>query len=217
MLSYIIGIIPSLIICFIIFLLCSKLNIKEVFLLLITFILGFIGAYITYRFEMHFGGYFPKIHHGEYIKSLFYALFGVAIFEEGYKWLISSICTIKQKEIFKIILYCVVCASGFAICENIFFYLPKGNLYTMIIRSFTAVPSHISCAIIMGYFISKYKNNNKKIYLIFGLIVPMICHALYNFTLYKGVRTTPTMAYIFLIIFCIISIYICIKLKFKKE
>ena len=217
MLSYIFGIVPSLLICLVIVMLCSKLNVKNIIVLFIVFALGFVGAYITYRFEMHFGGYFPKIHHGQYIRSFFYALFGVAMFEEGYKWVISSVGCIKEKESIKIILYCVVCAAGFAICENLFYYLPKGNLNTMIVRTFTAVPSHISCGIIMGYFLSIFRNNNKLIFLFLGLIIPMICHALYNFTLYKGVRTTPTVAYTFLIIFCIISIIICIKLKFKKE
>ena len=213
MLSYLVGIVPSLIICLVIALLCSKLKIKDFIIMIIVFIMGFVGAYITYRFEMHFGGYFPKIHQGQYLRSLFYALFGVAIFEEGYKWVLSSVSTITTKESLKIILYCVVCASGFAISENIFYYLPKGGLNFMIIRSYTAVPSHISCAIIMGYFLSKFRNNKKLIFLFLGLIIPMMCHALYNFTLYKGVRTTPGMAYTFLIIFCIISVIICIKLK----
>lgn len=213
MLSYIVGIVPSLIICLVIALLCSKLKIKDFIIMIIVFIMGFVGAYITYRFEMHFGGYFPKIHQGQYLRSLFYALFGVAIFEEGYKWVISSVSTIKTKESLKIVLYCVVCAAGFSISENLFYYLPKGNLDTMIVRSYTAVPSHISCAIIMGYFLSKYRNNNKIIFLFLGLIIPMMCHALYNFTLYKGVRTTPLVAYTFLFIFCMISVIICIKLK----
>ena len=217
MLSYIVGIIPSLLICLIIAILCSKLNIKDYIVIIIMFIMGFVGAYITYRFEMHFGGYFPKIHQGEYLKSLFYALFGVAIFEEGYKWFVSSIGSINTKKSLKIILYCVVCTAGFAISENLFYYLPKGNLNTMVIRTFTAVPSHISCGIIMGYFLSKFRNNKNLIYLFMGLIIPMICHTLYNFTLYRGVRTTPTVAYLFLIIFCIISVVICVKLKIKKE
>ena len=217
MLSYIVGIVPSLLICLVIAILCSKLNVKDIIVIFVIFVLGFIGAYITYRFEMHFGGYFPKIHHGEYLKSLFYALFGVAIFEEGYKWIVSSVGCLKEKESMKIILYCVVCAAGFAISENLFYYLPKGDINTMIIRSYTAVPSHISCGIIMGYFLSKFKNNKKIIYLFMGLIIPMICHALYNFTLYRGVRTTPIVAYTFLIIFCIISVIICVRLKFKKE
>ena len=174
MLSYIVGIVPSIIICLVIGLLCSKLNIKDFIIMSIVFIMGFVGAYITYRFEMHFGGYFPKIHHGEYLRSLFYALFGVAIFEEGYKWFISSASTIKTKEALKIVLYCVVCAAGFAISENLFYYLPKGNLDTMIVRSYTAVPSHISCAIIMGYFLSKFRNNKKLIFLFLGVIIPMI-------------------------------------------
>ena len=217
MLSYIVGIVPSLLVCLIIALLCSKLNFKDISIIIIVFIMGFVGAYVTYRFEMHFGGYFPKIHHGQYLRSLFYALFGVAIFEEGYKWVISSVSTIKEKDSLKIVLYCVVCAAGFAISENLFYYLPKGDLNSMIIRSYTAVPSHFSCAIIMGYFLSKFWNNRKKIYLFLGLIVPMICHALYNFTLYKGVRTTPTIAYMFLIIFCVISVIICVRFKIKKE
>ncbi len=217
MLSYIVGIVPSLLICFVISLLCTKIKTRDVLLLIIIFILGILGSYITYRFEMHFGGYFPKIHHGEYLKSLFYAIFGVAIFEEGYKWLFSSVLNIKNNDSLKILLYCVVCAAGFAISENIFYYLPKGNLNTMIVRTFTAVPSHICCAIIMGYYLSKYYSNKKHIYLFLGLIVPTICHALYNFTLYKGVRTTPDIAYMFLMMFCIISVVICVKLKIKKE
>lgn len=156
--------------------------------LILVFIIGAIGSYICYRFEMHFGSYFKRVKDSTYLEVLFYAIFGVAIFEEGYKWLITFITTYLDKKIrpLSIITYAVFASNGFALFENIVFFALKYKS-SMISRMFTAFPSHICNAIWMGYFLILYKNNKglkRYIFLLLSVIIPIIIHGLYNSFLY---------------------------------
>ena len=60
----------------------KKLNIP---FLVLTFIFGGVSSYLCYRLEWHFGSYFKKVAESNLLEVLFYAIFGVAIFEEGLK------------------------------------------------------------------------------------------------------------------------------------
>ena len=80
MLKYFIAVLPAIIV-FILYIIFDKdKNRKKNTNLLLLFIIGCIGSYICYRIEMHIGGYFPKIKKYGYIASIFYAIFGVAVY-----------------------------------------------------------------------------------------------------------------------------------------
>ena len=146
---------PAIIFIILFALLDKKLIRKKWFLLIGILLIGAIGSYICYRFEMHFGSYFKKVAVSTYLETLFYALFGVAIFEEGYKWLVSlgAIYVDKKVKPRHILIYTVFASIGFAWFENIVYFAFKYGIRALFERMFTAFPNHICNAIWMAYFL----------------------------------------------------------------
>jgi len=194
---------------------------KSWFKLLIVLIIGAIGSYICYRFEMHFGSYFKRVKESTYLEVLFYAIFGVAVFEEGYKWLISFCTTSVDKERTPrhILIYCVMASIGFAWFENIvYFAIPYGYLVTFQ-RIFTAFPSHICNAIWMSYFMIlcfKSEKFKRVVFCFLSLVVPIIVHALYNSFLYGNRTELIIYNRIYFIILCLSSVFLVYKILKKK-
>jgi len=82
------------------------------------------------------------------------------------------------------IVYGVVISLGFATYENIeyvYFYFPDIEPLTIaILRSFTAVPMHAMCGVIMGYHFGLRYFDNDSSHLWKALFFPMAFHAFYN-------------------------------------
>ena len=205
----------------ILFCLLDKKFVKKRWLqLLCILIIGGIGSYICYRFEMHFGSYFKKVKDSTYLEVLFYAFFGVAIFEEGYKWLISTTAITLDKKVkpFQVLIYTVFASIGFAWFENIIYYALKYGLETSVSRIFTAFPSHVCNAMWMAYFLilyTKTKGKKKYIYLLLSLIVSTLIHAVYNSFLYG--KDPTLMQYNIIYMGLLYSFTILLFGKMKKE
>lgn len=216
----IIGVISSitLIILFLINDRCLTKN--KLFNIIILLILGSIGSYICYRLEMHYGSFFKKVKDSNYFEILFYAIFGVAIFEEGYKWFITNLISIftKIKQSYDIVTYSIFTSIGFLTFENIVYYVIPYGTNTAISRLYTSIPSHICYAIIMGYFLEKAikaKGIIKYIYKLLGLIIPTLVHAYYNSFLYGGKYSNFFNSNFSIII--IITIILFIKLEYSRK
>lgn len=219
MIKVIVGLLPG-IIWLLPFILVNKdifkNNYKKFFLL---FLIGGIGSYICYRLEMHFGSYFKKTINSNYLEILFYAICGVAIFEEGYKWLLLFLSYLKEKNWNKLeILYSSIFISiGFATFENILYYaIPYGYkiAFTRIISAFF---SHIVNALWMGYLLSKTKRVvklKKYIYIILSIFIPIIIHAFYNSFLYGNAKYGDYFLYYYILL--LISSIVPIILIFRK-
>ncbi|MBR2246532.1 MAG: PrsW family intramembrane metalloprotease [Bacilli bacterium] len=194
-------------------------------MLLLLLVIGALGSYVCYRFEMHYGSYFKKIKDCNYLEVLFYAVFGVAIFEEGYKWVVSTIPSIIDKcvDSLSIVTYSVFTSIGFALFENIVYFAIPYGISTSIGRLFTAFPSHICNAIWMGYFLSLFKEKKgpiRYLYLILSIIAPIIVHALYNSFLYGKDATLMNYHIYYYVSLCIVSIIllvITIKKRFRNS
>lgn len=81
---------------------------------------------------------------------------GVALVEEGLKWLVLILLTRKNKNfnsLFDGIIYAVCVSLGFAALENVMYVLNGGITYALR-RAFTAVPGHMFDAVFMGYYYS---------------------------------------------------------------
>ena len=180
------GFIPTIIWMLILIIIYSRDIKKKYRELLLCFVLGTVGSYFCYRLEMHFGSYFKKVAVSNYWEILFYAFFGVAIFEEGYKWLISELtvrlCD-KKREMHCFVIP-LITALGFSTFENVVYYAIPYGCIAGIKRVTTAYISHLSCAVFMGFFMSQ--EDNKKIFIPYSLIIPTLFHALYNSFLYGG-------------------------------
>ncbi len=122
-----------------------------------------------------------------YITSFLYILIVIALVEEGYKFLATYILFYHDKNVnytFDMIVYTTFLGLGFAFFENII-YLKTLPLSSVILRGFTAVPVHLSCGIIMGYYASLMKTNKKnfKKNLLKALLIPILIHGFYNYYL----------------------------------
>ncbi len=222
MINIFLAIIPGILYVYLFYLLDKDRFIKDKFYLLILFILGCIGSYICYRLEMHFGSYFKEVKNSNYLEVFIYSIFGVAIFEEGFKWFVTLIFVFKNKinKVFDIILYSVIITCGFMSFENIVFYIIKYGLNAAISRMFTSCPMHICCGFIMGYYLYRFRENTgvkRIIYFILSIVIPTLTHAFYNMWLYKGEIRYYKVSYIFLFILVFISIRKCVILKRNEE
>lgn len=158
------------------------------------FLLGFVTVFPVLICELVFGAFFPMNKNGGFIHIFFNVLFGVAMYEEGFKWLVTKFLGYNNKEfdeVYDIIVYAVFSSLGFACFENICYVLQNG-FGNAILRALLAVPGHTCFAISMGYFFSKAKVNqitgNHSLYsrnMVFSIVVPIILHTFYDALLFS--------------------------------
>lgn len=139
--------------------------------------------------------------------SLFmYVFFGIALVEEGFKFIFLRFYMYKKSEFNEPmdgIVYAVMVSLGFATVENISYVF--GNVGTElsvgILRMFTAIPLHAVCGVILGYYVGKAKfSSEPEKEMIIGLFLATLVHALYNYFIFLGT------AFVFSIIVLIIAI-----------
>lgn len=127
----------------------------------------------------------------------------IALVEELIKYITYSWVTSHRKNHehdypIATLFYCMMCSVGFAIVENIYYLINWGE-GILFIRSITAVIIHMTCGIIMGYFIALSKlytlnkenkisyltyNPIRKIYfIVIGLISSIFLHGLYDYSI----------------------------------
>lgn len=116
-----------------------------------------------------------------------YVFICIALVEEGYKYLGSYIVMYDNKNndyTFDCVVYTTFLALGFSFFENMI-YFGDVPLRSMILRGFTAVPVHVACGVIMGYYFSltKKSKEERKLNFFKGLIYPVLIHAFYNYYL----------------------------------
>lgn len=119
----------------------------------------------------------------------------VALTEEFWKrWAVRRAAW-KSREFnyrFDAYVYCAFSALGFAALENILYVFENG-MRTAVVRAFTAVPSHAIDGVIMGAFLGEAKlwerrgnERRKKRYMRLALIMPAVCHGVYDYSLMAG-------------------------------
>ena len=156
------------------------------------------------------------------------AFFGVAIIEEGFKFLAAYMVTWRNKHFnykFDGVIYCLFGSMGFAAIENVL-YLFRAEADAVvgrgIQRGLLAIPAHAMCAIFMGYFYgnAKYAKSygdrpGVKKNLFMGFIIACSLHGFYDFCL-------MTQRWLFFMIFCVFVVAadvltIIQVIKAKKE
>ena len=224
MLSIIIGVFPGIFFALLFYFLDKNKKDINIVLLIATFIFGAISSYLCYRLEWHFGGCFKKVAESNLFEVFIYALFGVAIFEEGAKLFFSFVFGFlnKVKHLTNVVTYSVVTSCGFLAFENAVFYSMRYGLGAAVSRLFTSSPGHVCYGIIMGVILYKVfkirKFNIKSVLLLFlSLLIPSILHAIYNTFLYQGIGSLYIYSSIFLLVLVIICSIIAFKVyKIKK-
>ena len=224
MLNILIGILPGIVFAILFYMLDKNKKDINIVLLIATFVFGAISSYLCYRLEMHFGGYFKKVAQSNLFEVFFYAVFGVAIFEEGSKLFFAFLFGLlnKIKHLSNVLTYTIVSACGFLAFENAVFYSMKYGISASISRLFTSSPGHICYGIIMGiilYNVFKIRKINTKscLFLFMSLLIPSLLHAFYNTFLYQGINSLYICSYCFLSILVIICIFIVYRVYLSKN
>ncbi|MBQ9922545.1 MAG: PrsW family intramembrane metalloprotease [Clostridia bacterium] len=160
------------------------------------------------------------------IYTAFDTFIGVALVEEGFKWLALLLITKKSKNfnsLFDGVIYAVFVSLGFAAAENVMYVLQNG-MGNAVMRAVTAVPGHVFDAVIMGYFYSLWKIYSTadryettlqlqnpsakeaisgKKYLGMSILMPVLAHGFYDFCCFmNGVQ--------YLVIFIVFLVFLYI-------
>lgn len=151
-----------------------------------------------------------------FIETFLYALIGVALIEEGVKFLALTLFPYQNKffnEPMDGIVFSVVIAMGFATFENVM-YAGQFGFEITLARAFTAVPAHATFAIIMGYFVglAKFNEEKKGNLLATGLLLAILFHAVYDFFLMQEMFEWLTVFSIFVLIIAVLLAKKVIKL-----
>ena len=198
-------------------------------LLLKIFVLGVLSAIPCIIFEaiaekiinVTFGGTFLIYH-------MVTAFFGVAVIEEGFKFLAAYLVTWRNKHFnykFDGVVYCLFGSMGFAAIENVLYLFraeSKSILGMGLSRGLLAIPAHAMCAIFMGYFYgnAKYAKSygdrpavKKNLFL--GFLIACSLHGFYDFCL----MTQRVLFYLIFLVFVVAADVLTIIqiIKAKKE
>lgn len=159
-----------------------------------------------------------------FVANMFVYFGVVALAEEGFKMIALATQTWKNPNFnFKYdgIVYAVFVGMGFAIFENIKYVLEYG-MVTGLLRALTAIPGHCAFAIIMGTFYgsSKYFQSvkNKKMQvlcMLYAIIIPIVGHGLYDFSLTISNNVLSVVVSIFYMI--ILDIFSLVLLLYQSK
>ena len=141
----------------------------------VTLILSYLLELITPSFDNPF------------VQEGVHAFFGVALVEETSKFIFLIFLLYPHKEFnepYDGIVYAIMIGMGFATLENIIYSVQSG-LSVALVRMFTAVPSHATFAILMGYFagMAKFKVKRRS-YALIGLLMATLFHGFYDFFIF---------------------------------
>lgn len=150
---------------------------------------------------------------------LFSAFLGIALIEEGCKFLVVRFYCYTRKtfdEPLDGIVYGVLVAMGFATVENIY-YVTEHGLTVAFLRMFTSVPGHATFGVLMGYFVGKAKFDpqNRLRLLLTGLAAATLAHGIYDSFLLLSENHWITRYISDLLLFAgaLLSLFLCIRLS----
>ena len=180
------------------------------------FLLGIVAVIITLAVSFFLDAIFPILNSEKedgYINLFISIYIGVAVIEEGSKWLMLRLATWKNKNfthIYDALIYAAFVSLGFATIENIL-YVTQGGLIIAIARAVLSVPGHFFFSIFMGYYYGLAKqaavNNNqafKTKNLFLSFLVPVLVHGTFDYSLL-------TENYILILFYFILVIFLYIK------
>ena len=157
---------------------------EPVILIWKVFVLGFFSVFPAIIIEMILE---PFTFFSGTLQSTFAKAFIVAgLVEEGIKLAVVRFYVFNKTDFDEItdgITYTITASMGFACFENILY--STGDLSTVMLRAFTAVPLHAIASGVMGYYIgySKFSGTNQ---IAKGLLFAVLIHGLYDFMLFTN-------------------------------
>ena len=159
------------------------------------FFYGMLAALPSALLEMGILGELNKLGLSEILTIILYFFFGVALVEEGIKYLVvrdKVLNNLEFDEPTDAMLYMIIAALGFATLENILVLFSLGDsshpLTIFWVTGFRFVGAtflHALASGTIGYFlaISIFSKKRKEGLIILGLAISTILHGLYNFSI----------------------------------
>ena len=154
---------PAIVLCIYVFK-KDKVEKEPIGLLLKLFALGafccFPAAYIEEFLFILIDEFFCE---GTYLHLIIQQFFGVAMVEEGLKFIVLLWLTRHNEEfnsLFDGLIYAIFVSLGFAALENVF-YVTENGFYVGIMRAVLSVPGHMFFAVLMGYYYSIWHITDK--------------------------------------------------------
>jgi RsiW-degrading membrane proteinase PrsW (M82 family) len=140
------------------------------------------------------------------IDTLMYTIFKVGLIEESGKFLLFQfglffIISEELKTRNVIILFSVMTGLGFALIEN-FSYASNYGIGVLISRSLIAMPMHMCCGFLLGWFLTssiKYK-------VIIAISAASLLHGIYDFWAFSGFRILAILTFVVSMQFMFIEI-----------
>ena len=189
-------------------------------MIMLAFIIGMIAAPIVLPFEKLSDTYFS----GTVVIVLW------SVLEEIFKYILAYFIILKRKAVdepIDVVIYMITVALGFAALENTLFLINPimdGNFMNTVIngnlRFLGVTLLHTLSSAIVGVMIalSFYKKKIfKKTYALYGLILAILLHSLFNFFIIKGSGNKILTIFIFVWIGIIILILLFEKVKKIKN
>lgn len=163
----------------------------------------------------------------ERLCSLTENIFGVALVEEFFKWLVLMIFIWKNNNFdyrYDGIVYAVTSSLGFAAIENVMYIISYGTGVS-IGRAIFAIPGHATFGVFMGYFLSRAKHFKNKewgvlkiIYLVLSIGVSVVIHGIYDFMLSDySVKSGLNSYFVIYVIILDVFAWLTIRHEFKTD
>jgi len=159
------------------------------------FFYGMLAAFPAILLEMGFSNGLIRFNVPPFLISILCAFIGVALVEEGLKYLIVKEKVLKHSEFDEPVdtmLYMIIAALGFAALENILImfslgpdFLFRDIFVTSSFRFLGATFLHTLCSATIGFFLalSFYEVRYREKLLALGLFIAVLLHGLYNFSI----------------------------------
>jgi RsiW-degrading membrane proteinase PrsW (M82 family) len=112
------------------------------------------------------------------------------------------------------IFYGLVLGGGFGLLENILYFIDSG-LWSQVLRSITALPIHMINGGLLGAFLMIFLFSGKSlarwIRLFFGLLMCILTHAMYNYSLFID-------TYVLVVLpFCLLALFFVLEITIAKS
>lgn len=214
------------------------------------FISGLLSPFIVFLVYFMFPNWGKPVTTDIIFNYLFFTIVQIGILEETskftiFQWVSSERLSRKHDLPIATIYYSLMTSLGFAFTENISYLMSLYNTNSLnpfitnselnnsmiklsLTRSLTAVVMHMICGVVMGYFISMYKenknkNNSKstfhyhdfdlkgKFYVFLGIILASIFHGIYNLNIMLPDNNYASLYGIIIMLFGLSICYFMIK------
>ena len=191
------------------------------------FIFGIISAIMTIIMSLVVDAFIPFFteKHNDLLGILIDNFIGVALVEEGFKWIMLRIGSWNDKNFdyqYDGMIYAVYVSLGFATLENILYVCTSGFI-TGVLRAILSVPGHAFFGVFMGYYYglakkAQLKGDNSAVsgYLFMSLLIPIVLHGTFDAALSVTGILNSDISILAVLAFYILFVIFLYIISFKK-